>query len=171
MLKIMLMLALLLTGCRASGSDLVGGSIGFMPYFSQEIGIRGVTPIACPQGDLGNFECEGLDTAQGAVIIQQPFRGTRFELLAVLLPQLSIDILPTSTGRFKGEALTWELYAFEAQIQDVGGETFRFDLALAEGDATSYIVALVTQPADYAAHTRLFETVFEHVVYGLVPLE
>jgi hypothetical protein len=153
-------LVLILLAAKACSLSLAGGdsgSVALVPYFNEELGIRGVEPL---QG--------WTDQAQ---LVQLSFPGTTDELIAKVLADISLTQLPEPTGSYKGTTFIWDLYAFEAQIIDVGSEVFRVDLALAEGDSASYLVALATLPDAYDADAPLYETVFTHAVYALAPLE
>jgi hypothetical protein len=148
------------------------GSIPLLPFFSEEFDIRGVVPVACHQGEPGDFECRDLTPAQSPAYLFQKFLpSTLDELIPLLLDDLSLEELPEPIGTYKGVAFTWDLFTFEAQIWDLGPETFRLDLALTEDGERSYLVALVTLPDDYNAHAPLYDTIFIHVVYALAPLD
>ena len=161
-LKKMLMFALLLAmllavaSCTNSVAEDHSGVIIMEPFTSEEFGIRGVVPAGLPD----QF-----------ALIQQSFPGTKDELTPVLLDQANLKELPKPTGSYKGRTFTWDLYTFETQIESVSPEIVRIDLALAEDDSASYLVALVTLPSDYDENVPMFETIFLHAVYALAPLE
>jgi hypothetical protein len=160
--KKMLMLAFLLAtilavaACTGPAAENHSGVIIMEPFTSEEFGICGIVPAGLPD----QF-----------ALIQQSFPGTKDELTPVLLAQANLKELPESTGSYKGRTFTWDLYTFETQIKSVGPEIVRVDLALAEDDSASYLVALVTLPGDYDANVPMFETIFVHAVYALAPLE
>ena len=167
---LIVVLLLALTACSASLPTGETGSIALMPYFREEAGIRGVVPVGCQQTEPGTFQC--ADSSQTpALIVQQAVPATCEQVLPVLVDQLSLAAMPESTGRYRGEAFTWDLYAFEAQILDVGPEVYRIDLAGAEGGVGCYFVAMATVPAQYAANAAVYASLFNHMVYGLAPLE
>lgn len=161
-LKKMLMFALLLgtilalAACTGSVAEDHGGVIIMEPFTSEEFGIRGIVPASLPD----QF-----------ALVQQSFPATKDELTPVLLAQANLKELPEPTGSYKGSAFTWDLYTFETQIEDVSPDMVRVDLALAEGDSASYLIALVTLPGDYDANAPMFETIFLHAVYALAPLD
>jgi hypothetical protein len=170
--SVLILVLLTATACAALPARGGSGSIALVPFSSPEFGIQGVVPQACRQEDAGNFECTGLTSdSDAAVMVQQSLPASRDELIALLLDQVDLEQLPEPSGDYKGTAFAWDLYAFEAQIVDVGSEILRVDLALAEGDSASYLVALVTVPDVYDANAALFDTVFTHAVYALAPLE
>ena len=174
MLMLILLLSVILaaTACSASLADSDSGSIGLMPFTDEEFGIRGVVPWVCRRSNPGDFECEGLTPDQSpAALIQQSFPGSRDELIPVLLDRVSVEQAPDKVGNYRGAAFTWDLYAFETQIVEAGSEAYRIDLALAEGDSASYLVALVTVPDVYDANAALYKAVFTRAVYALAPLE
>jgi hypothetical protein len=159
-----------LTACSASLPAGETGSIALMPYFREEAGIRGVVPVGCEQTEPGTFQC--ADSSQTpAIIVQEAVPATLDELVTVLADQLSLETWPESTGRYEGEAFTWDLYAFEAQVPGGGPELYRIDLALAGGDASCHFVAMATEPAQYAANAAMYASLFNYMVYGLAPLE
>lgn len=163
---------LVMTACSASLAGGDSGSIALTRFFSEEFGIRGVVPQACVQSNPGNFECTDLTPDDSPVVmVQQLFPGTMDELIALVLDEVSLEQLPEPAGSYKGTAFTWDLYTFEAQIIDAGPETFRVDLALAQGDSASYLVVLATLPDSYDANAVLYETVFTRAVYALAPLK
>jgi hypothetical protein len=156
MSALLLATILAIASCTGSVAEDQGGLIIMEPFTSEEFGIRGIVPIGLPD----QF-----------ALIQQSFPGTKDELTPVLLAEANLKELPESTGSYKGKAFTWDLYTFETQIEDVVPETVRVDLALAEDDSASYLVALVTLPGDYDADAPMFETIFLHAVYALAPLD
>jgi hypothetical protein len=163
---------LVLTACSASLPEGKSGSIALVPFFHEEMDIRGVVPHGCNQPQAGTVECANLLSGQASVIlVQQAAPVPLDELIDALLASTTLEQLPEPTGNYKGSAFTWDLYAAETQIQDVGPVTVRLDLALAEGDSASYFVGMATLPEDYEANTALLQTVFTHAVYSLAPME
>jgi len=157
LLGVLVSFLLAVTACTGLQPRHGSGWIAMTPFTSDEYGIRGVVP----PGDW---------IEQGA-LVQQSFPGTMDELVSVLLAQTSLDKVPEPAGSYRGAALTWSLYAFETQVTEVGPETVRVDLALAEGGSASYLVAMVTLPDAYEENESLVKTVFLHAVYALAPLE
>jgi hypothetical protein len=153
----LLCLLLTMTACGGSLSVHDGGVIAMVPFVDPEAGIRGIRPL------------DGW-TDQGELVVGS-FPGPMDEAIATLLTQVSLDALPTLGATYRGTAFTWDLYTFQAQIEGAGTETFRIDLALAEGESTSYYVALAMRPDAYDDNPALYETVFEHAVYALAPVE
>jgi hypothetical protein len=163
---------LAVTACTVPLAGDGSGYVGLLPFSDEAYDVRGVVPVACHQGDPGNFECRDLTQDRSLVyLVLQVFPGAIDELIPVLLDELSLERLVEPVGSYEGRALTWDLYTFECQLPDVGPETFRVDLALAEGDEGSYLVALVTLPDAYDAHAALYDTVFIHTVYAFAPLD
>ncbi len=157
---------LVLTGCSVSLPAGDSGSVTLIPFFDTDAGISGVVPVTCSQSSPGNFECPDL-----AVIVQQAHAGPLDELVDLVVAQIGLERLPEPTGSYKGRAFDWELYSLEAQLEAAGPDNMRVELALAEDGSVSYIVALVTLPEAYDAHPALFDTIFSHAVYGLMPWE
>lgn len=166
-------LACMLLAVAACSSSLAGGesgSVAMFPFTDQEYGIRGLAPQ------------EGW-VDQG-VLLQESFAGTMDELVALAADQMDLIQLPRSTGTYTGAHLTWDLYTFETQVKDAGPGIYRVNMALANGrtpeacpewsergEGVYYLVILVALPADYAAHRARYDTVFEHALYALAPLE
>ena len=163
---ILVIVLLVLTGCSASLPAGDSGSVTLIPFFDTDAGITGVVPVTCSQSDPGNFECPDL-----GVIVQQAYPGPQDELVELVLSQISLERLPEPTGNYRGRAFDWVLYSLEVQLEAAGPDNMRLELALAEDNSVSYIVALVTLPEAYDAHPALFDTIFIHAVYGLMPWE
>jgi hypothetical protein len=153
----MVSILLMLSACGARTENSGTGWVAMANYVNEEAGIRGVAPQA--------------GWPEEAVLGQESMPGTLEDVAALLMEQTSLTELPALTGHYKGAALTWDLYTFETQIEEVGPMTLRVDLALAEDDSRSYIVALVTLPEAYDANPALFDTVFSHALHALTPLE
>lgn len=153
---ILLPLFLGLVSCTTSLQEDGQGWFLMRNYTDKEKGLRGLEP---------------LDWGENAVIIQESFPGTVDELSQALFDETSLEEYPQSTGTYKGAALTWDLYSFETQIQDLGLETVRVELAIAEGDANFYFVAMVTLPEEYTKHEDKFRSVYLHTLYALTPYE
>jgi len=148
------------------------GSIPFIPVFNEELGIQGVVPLGCERQDADSHNCTGVSPDQSAlIIVQAVLPESRDDLASLLQEQTGLSQLPESTGRYKGSGLTWDLYAFEAQLVESGPEILWLDLALAEKDEQAYLVAMVTLPDDHERHAAWYDTVFTHVVYALKPLD
>jgi hypothetical protein len=148
---------LTITACGGSLSAHDGGAIAMEPFVDPEAGIRGIRPV------------EGW-TDQGELVMGS-MPGTRDEAIAMALTQIALDALLASRGTYKGTALTWDLCTVETQVEGAGTETWRIDLALAEGESASYFVVLVVRPDAYDDNPALYDTVFEHAMYALAPLE
>ena len=169
---IVAVLLLVLTACSASLPEGESGSIALVPFFHEEMGIRGVVPSGCNQPQAGTVECANLISGQAPVVlVQQAAPVPLDELVDALQSELTLEQIPEPMGGYRGSAFDWDLYAMETQIKDVGPVTVRLDLALAEADSASYFVAMATLPEDYEANTALLQTVFTHAVYSLAPLD
>lgn len=163
---ISMIVLLLLTGCSASLPAGDSGSISLIPFFNTDHGISGVVPVTCSEQAPGSFDCPDL-----AVMVQQAHPGPLDELVDEVVAQLSVEELPEPAGSYKGRAFDWDLYSLEAQVKDAGFDVLRVELALAQDGPMSYIVALVTLPEAYEGHPELYDTIFAHAVYGLMPWE
>jgi hypothetical protein len=166
----LVLLAVSAAACAASPAGT--GSIAMLPFFDPDQGIQGVVPHTCQRTGPGNFECAGLTPEQvPSVLVQSAVPGSLDDVVPVLLQQTGLSALPEPSGTTRGKAFVWNLYTFEASLQEAGPLPVRIDLALAEGDTRAYLVALVTLPGVHEAHAPLFDTVFAHAVYALEPLE
>ena len=86
---------------------------------------------------------------------------TADELFDLLTMQLGLDPELESVASVESDSLVWDLYSFEYQ-------SYRADLALAEGGGKAYFVLFITPPDERDA---LYETVFLPVVDALAPLK
>jgi hypothetical protein len=146
-----------LISCTASTYQTESRGWVMMNYYTdQEKGIRGLQPL-----ELG----ENVD------VVQEVFPGSIEELQEEVLKQINIEQFPASIGKYHGKALSWDLYSFEGQLQDVGPFDVAVNLAVAEGDSVSYFVVMLALPEDYGANTEKYESVFYHSLYAFSPLE
>lgn len=152
-----LFLCLGLISCTTSTYPTDSQGWVMMNYFTdQENGISGLHP---------------LELGETVEVVQEVFPGSIRELEEAALEQMNIVEFPESFGKYHGRALSWNLYSFEAQIQEVGPFDLAINMAVAEGDSTSYFVALVALPEDYETNTEKYEAVFYHTLYAFSPLE
>ncbi len=169
-MSLMLLVLLIATACSTSPPGT--GSVAMIPFFDQDQGLQGVVPHACGRAGPGNYDCAGLAPEGGPVVlVQQAVPASRDEAVGMVLQQTGLSELPEPTGTVHGKAFGWDVYAFETTLKEAGPVPLRIDLALAEGDAILYLVALVTLPGLYEAHAPLWDTVFHHTVYALEPLD
>jgi hypothetical protein len=125
-------------------------------YINEEKGISGVEPVG-----LG----------EDVELIQEVFPGSIEELRVAALESMDIDEFPESTGTYQGKSLSWTLYSFEAQINDLGPFNVSLNLAVAEGETNSYFVGLLTLPEKYEENAEKFESTFYHTLYALTPID
>jgi CubicO group peptidase (beta-lactamase class C family) len=151
--------------------DAGKGVVIMAPFTSDNLGLRGVVPQGWIEVESGVFARGTSATDRTALILQSAPGVAVEELAAAAAAQLGFERLPERAGIYSGSSLTWDLYSFDAQIEDLGSETSRVNLALATHDSVTYAVALIASPQDYAAQAPLFETVFSHVLYALAPVE
>jgi len=91
--------------------------------------------------------------------------------MALLLKETDLSALPEAAGRFKGKAFTWTLYEFESHLEELPVGIVHFDMAVAESEATTYVVALLALPDAYDANRAMYNTVYTHALYALEPME
>jgi hypothetical protein len=125
-------------------------------YVNEDSGIRGVQP---------------LDLGENAEIIQDSFPGTLDELQLTVMEQTNLDSFPEAIDSYKGANFNWDLYSFDAQIEEAGPQPIKVDFALTEGESRLYFVALLALPEEYEQNAEKYRSVFLHTIYALSPLE
>jgi hypothetical protein len=129
------------------------------PFTNDTFGISGVVPAGWDEAAPGVYR-RGESALDPVALIQQAAPGTDAQtLLTTLQSQLRLEAMPDSAGTRAGNGLTWMLY--ELEIQGIA-----VDVALAEGDGTSYLV-LMQYPAD--EREALYASVFLPAVDALIP--
>lgn len=131
-------LASMLLSMTACTAPSVGsGVIAMVPFSSDDFGIHGVGPAGWAEAEAGRFAC-GSPPTEDAQLLQESFPGSMDELVPLLLADTNLDALPERGGTYKDSAFSWDLYTFYTQIEELGAETYRLRLALAEGESVSY---------------------------------
>ena len=125
-------------------------------YTDEEKGLSGIKPV-----DFGDV----------VVLVQEVFPGSIEELREAALDSIDLEELPESIGTYRGAALSWDLYSFEAQIQELGPSTVSLNVAMAEGDSVSYFVGFVSLPENYEENAEKYQSVFYHSIYAFSPIE
>jgi hypothetical protein len=142
--------------------------IELIPFVNENHGIRSVAPESWREVDseiavLGRGvwpqDLARLYTAA------YPSMNTEWMITTIVLPALGMDKLPQGVGKLETGSFTWELYYVEAPIPELG--TLFVDLAFAEGEASSYMVAVTASQDDYAV---LHDAVFLPAVRSLEPI-
>ena len=151
--------------------DAGSGVVIMAPFTSDASGLRGVVPQGWVEVEPGVFARGTSSTDRTALILQSAPGVALEELAAEAATQLGLERLPDQVGIYSGSSLTWNLYSFDAQLENLGSETFSVNLGLATQDSVTYVVALIASPQDYAAQTPMFETAFKHVLFALAPVE
>jgi hypothetical protein len=147
------------TACITPLPQGKSGVVAMVPFTSEAFGIQGNAPL------------EGW--SDQAILNQESFPGTIEELVTHVVEQTDLVQLPRSTGVYQGAHLTWDLYTFTTQIPEGGPGLYRVDMATAKAEpgAGLYLVTLITRPMEYGANRALYETVLEHALYALEPLD
>ena len=148
---------LTVSACSFSLPEGTDGSIALIPFWDEELGIQGVRPLD--------------DWSREAELVQNAIPLSRADALDALLAQTSLASLPESSGRYRGKALTWDLFSFESHVAEVPLDKVHVDLAVADSASVTYAVALVTLPETYEANQALYDTVYTHALYALEPME
>jgi len=159
----MIRLAFVLSLLAPSAGALAQERITLLPHESEGYGITSVLPDGWTDAGQGIFTRQRSDD-DPTVIAQQSAPFAAEDVLASLLPQLSLTEAPESVGTRQEGALLWTLYQVDVSI---GTIVLAVDLALAEQDATTYIVLLQTTPDEY---DELHGTVFLPVLDAFAPL-
>ena len=148
---------LAIASCSFSLPEGTDGSIALIPFWDEEQGIQGVQPME--------------DWSEEATIRQIAVPFNSEEAMALLLKETDLSALPEAAGRFKGKAFTWTLYEFESHLEELPVGIVHFDMAVAESEATTYVVALLALPDAYDANRAMYNTVYTHALYALEPME
>ncbi len=148
---------LAIAACSFSLPEGTDGSIALIPFWDEEQGIQGVQPM------------EGW--SEEALLRQIAVRSSPEEARALILEQTDLSDFPESVGLYRGKAFTWDLYKFESSLEEVPEAILHFDLAVAETDSTTYVVALVALPDAHSADPKLHDTIFTHALYAFEPMD
>ena len=171
----LLALLILVTACSVLPGD-EPGSIVMAPFSLPELSTEGMVPAACSQVAGGVFACERLSPGEGLLVLT--FSADALspqELEEALLQSLELDVLPELVGTQRGRALNWQLLQVDHALQAQGlpptpdGGPYRVDVALAHAGGLSYVVGMITLPADRQAHAAFYEALFRQVLYNLTP--
>lgn len=147
----------------ASPGALAQDAVTLLPHGSEAYGIESVTPEGWTDLGQGIFARQN-DANDRVLIARQSAPLAPAAVLDALLPQLLLSEAPESIGDHQGEALTWTLYQVEVSL---GTVELTVDLALAEQDATTFIVLLQSPPDE---HDALREGVFLPTLDAFAPL-
>jgi len=158
LLPILILAGLLaIASCSFSLPEGVDGSIALIPFWDEEQGIQGVQPME--------------DWSEEATIRQIVVPFSSEEAMALLLKETHLSALPEAAGRFEGKAFTWTQYEFESHLEELAVGILHFDMAVAESESTTYVIALLALPDAYETNRALYNTVYTHALYALEPLE
>ena len=166
-------LLLAATACSALPTAGDPGVVALQPFTQKDFAIRGLIPNGCREQGPGSFGCPGPEGGEEgmSVVLQQSMTYRLEALVPVVLAETDLAAMPDPTGTYRGAALDWTTYEFQTHVASLGPVLFRANLALAADDSRSYLIALVTQPPDYAANQARYEAIFYHMLYALAPLE
>jgi uncharacterized protein len=159
MFRLILLIALV-TGALTSVTALAQERITLVPLVSESYGIESVVPEDWVDVG-GGIVARQASATDATLLAQQSAPVPKDDVLTSLLPQLGLSEPPESTGTHQGGALNWTLY--EAETLGVA-----VDLALAEENHTTYIVAFQTSPVERDA---LRASLFLPVLDAFAPLE
>lgn len=154
---LMLATTVAITACSFTLPEGTDGSIALIPFWDEEQRIQGVQPM------------EGW--SEEALLRQLAITASREEARALILEQTDLSAFPESVGQYRGKAFTWDLYRFESSLEEVPDAILHLDLAVAETDSTTYVVALVALPEARDANRVMYDAVFTHALYALEPME
>jgi hypothetical protein len=135
-----------------------------LPHTSEGYGYISVVAEGWTDLGLGIFARQS-EAADPTLVAQQSAPLPAENVLASLLPQLSLTEMPESVGTHQGEGLEWTLYQADVAA---GGVEVAVDLALSEMGGTTYIVLLQSSPDEYAS---LHERVFLPTLNAFTPLD
>ncbi len=172
---VLFVLLILVAACSWLPGD-EPGSIVMGPFSLPEMGIQGMVPIACQQVGPGVFGCEALAPGESLVALVLSVHAMPLaELEDAVADSLGVAAPPPAVGAYQGQMLTWQRYQIDSELEDQNlppSETglYRLDLALSESGGRSFLVAMITLPADREAHSAFYDTLFNQVLYTLTPL-
>jgi len=131
-------------GGEATVAPMVGEQLEteLAPFVAAELGLRGVAPAEWVEAEPGHFmpaDPADWDTR----LVHEFFPGLTLQELveSLLLPVLELEEWPTPVSGHPSARLPWSLYAIELTQRSLSGSFA--DLALAEIDAGTYLVALL----------------------------
>jgi len=159
------------TACSLELPQGESGSIPFIPIFNQEAGIQGVVLLGCEAEDADSHNCSSVTPDESILeIVQFRLPGSREDIISIVKEQTALSHHPEPVAQYRRAAFTRDLYTFETQLNEIGPLTLWLDLAMAQDDTQSYLVAMDTLPEDHDSHAAWYDTVFTHVVYALSPM-
>jgi hypothetical protein len=142
-------------------------TIRLIPFSSREMNISGVRPDGWEETSIGTFANEAL----GGVILQQAFAPSLLpQIIEGLLEHLNMEAFPESTGVYRGEFLTWNLYPtmFMPEGEQAPAPVI---FALSETEDKVYFAALFAEPPVYDfLHDTVFLPALDVYREGLDPL-
>jgi hypothetical protein len=142
-------------------------NIELEPFTDEELGIHGILPTGWAKVGPGRFMRLNSKGDLAVLLLNRLPALPLDQHLTPQLQSLGIDELPAISGRRETAALTWDLVTFEGNLQSLGGAVMA-DYAIAETDASIYLVGLFATPGEYET---LHGAVFLPVVDALAPLE
>ena len=151
---------LLLTGCGQAKTT----TMELVPFTSQALSIRGVTPEGWIEVNPGHFAGDEWPFDQ---LLHEVYPGMTTEtvIATAILSRLGLDTLPEPMDTNESGAFTWDLYAIEIEDPNVG--PIIVDLALTQTGSGVYLVGIVTEPE---SHDHMREAVFIPAVEALEPI-
>jgi pimeloyl-ACP methyl ester carboxylesterase len=137
------------------------------PFSDDELGIRGDLPAGWVEVGPGRFVRLNSKGGLAYLLLNRLPKLPLDQHLAPQLQSLRVNELPLSSGRHETAAFTWDLFTFEGNAPIFGG-TVMVDYAIAETDASLYLIGLFAAPNEYE---MLHEAVLLPMVDTLAPLE
>lgn len=162
-------LTLFVVACTGPSAGHDTGTILLSPYTNETMSITTMVPQDWAEVQPGEFHRGSSPVDATTLILVALPRMTPDEMANLAVAQLGLDQLPESTAVYHSPHLTWHLYAFDMDRPEAG--MLRADLALAEGEAASYVILAAAYTYDYERNPALFETVFLHTLHAFAPLE
>ena len=141
-----------------SGLAKSAPQIKLVPFTDEAFGIKGVVPEGWTKAAPGAHAAPSL--AEVAIVQQAAPGVPPAQLLSLFAGNFGLEQSPKPVGTRDTDRLSWTLYAFEAVGQPV-------DLALAEGDGTSYLVMFVGTADD---RNLYYDEVFLPAIDALNPI-
>jgi pimeloyl-ACP methyl ester carboxylesterase len=139
------------------------GEITFVPFVSEEFGIQGIVPSGWEEIGRGFYNRNqfALDATQLGLQASNASQEEWLTWLTEQFQQVGLDEAPRFVSEHQANGFAWSFYATTFRGEPV-------DIALAEGDGLTMLVALLSSRSE---HDALYEAVFLPVTSALTPIE
>lgn len=119
--------------------------VALEPVTLEQFGIEAVAPVGWNDLGAGTF-ARGTAPDDLALIAIQSAPTSTEVLWPTILRSVGLDERPAATGELATDAFDWTLHDFPVSLP---GVELRVELALAEGEGSTYLVLLQAAPAEF----------------------